>query len=730
VIGAARASAGSSSIPCSRQSSSGARDIAVGQLHLHEREDAAAHHEAGVGERVLGVGLGFGKLSAAPADGRPRVRRLGEGDRRALAARAVEHAVERLSRLHEPAGARERRDRADIEQGVGPRLVVPRGAREGARRQVPGAIRPACDDLAACQRGDEEALPGGRRRAGIRGEAGRGGPDRLERGERALPRAEPGGLDAQAKLPLLLRQRPSHRGEHGDRLVAAVGELQRERKLQRGGAGGGRLVQPLERVPQIVRGGRELARLQLGGAQLVAERRHELAGRRLAQRALQVADRHFRGTAPARLPGRLAQHVDRFRVPAGVGLLQVQRDALGRGPARPQQRGGPRVGARALARREVGGDTRAHERMHEGERSAGREDPCRRKRIGRLACLREVGTGHLGREREVDVVAEDRHGTRERPGGGREPAQPRQRGTADRARALLLDEAGVRVGGDERAGGELAGELLQQERVAARRAPACLHEARPGPRAERELEHMADAGRAERGGVYELHDRVGGEAVDHVAHVTGPRRPAGRHERRRQPVEPLRHVGEPAQRRRVGPLQVVHDHEQRHTRREVRGQPVEPVQRRPRIGRMALGEHRLGQRGGAREQLRGTRLAQRRLEQLPHDGEGEVALKLRAAGGEHPDVGAGLLARGCEQPRLADARRPLHQHAGALPGARRGQCALERRQLPLTLGRRSLDWGRHARSLRGGSVRGHGSGGKSGATPRGRAAGARGYCSG
>ena len=121
---------------------------------------------------------------------------------------------------------------------------------------------------------------------------------------------------------------------------------------------------------------------------------------------------------------------------------------------------------------------------------------------------------------------------------------------------------------------------------------------------------------------------------------------------------------------------------------EIGAQPVQTVQDR---------ERRLGPRGEATARAvvpgQGQRsrrpvrprpaaarsapprgLRQGRLEQLAHDAEGELALELGAAGGEHlHPAGLGAAPGGGEQRGLADAGRALNDHQAPGPRAAAGQ---------------------------------------------------------
>ena len=144
-------------------------------------------------------------------------------------------------------------------------------------------------------------------------------------------------------------------------------------------------------------------------------------------------------------------------------------------------------------------------------------------------------------------------------------------------------------------------------------------------------------------------------------------------------------VQEP-QRRSIGPVRVIDGEQQRSALGEVRRQPVEPVQRRKGAIRRRCGGGYGPQHAGAHcrrpfEERRpnvGPCSVQRRLEQLPHDAVGEVALEVVTSRnqGLHPSVQRERADR-ADELRLADARRPLQDDdlsgPGTSPPDRRGR---------------------------------------------------------
>ena len=155
----------------------------------------------------------------------------------------------------------------------------------------------------------------------------------------------------------------------------------------------------------------------------------------------------------------------------------------------------------------------------------------------------------------------------------------------------------------------------------------------------------------------------------------------------RQPVDPRRQVGQPAQGRRVRPLRVVDRKQQRRPRGQVGGEPVQPVHGGVRhVGRGWLGavENRPRPARRAVKQrvpLAGTRRRTHRFQQLPDDAIGKTLLKGQTARGQGPhSLRVGGRGRGAENGGLADSRGPPDNDHGAVSlgrgrdgGRRRGK---------------------------------------------------------
>ena len=174
------------------------------------------------------------------------------------------------------------------------------------------------------------------------------------------------------------------------------------------------------RLGEVLGGGRPSER-RLGGAELGQHLGTELGGRRLLERALEIADGGLRGAGLARGGAEL---LDDPLVASGMPEQQVRRDSLDVGALGVQQPRRIEVAAGALEQRDVLLDRVLDERVHEPQRLAREHDLDARERVGR-------GRGRIDRESrqrcrapERDVVAEDR----DRPGQRRrrraEPPDP------------------------------------------------------------------------------------------------------------------------------------------------------------------------------------------------------------------------------------------------------------------------------------------------------------------
>ena len=308
--------------------------------------------------------------------------------------------------------------------------------------------------------------------------------------------------------------------------------------------------------------------------------------------------RDVRRALGQRAPARARQDLRRPRVVRRLGREQVRGDDAVQRAVRVQQPRRLAVQARALGA-QVGLHRLAHHRVHEAR--VLRVDQVR---VGERAQLpRRLGLAELGERRDArEARRVPEHGGRagdgERRGGeradagrdrraarscGRRRPRRRGRGTAPRC-SSSVSSSGL-------------------PRVVSKHA---VHERRLG--VELGLHERGDARLGERLRAVQARHRRGREPVQQRllgARLGGPRADRQQH---RQVLHPARERVQEAQARRVRPVRVVDHDQQRLLGRQVRREPVEPVQRRVRRvlrrPRVRGGEHRLGEPRGAREQPR------------------------------------------------------------------------------------------------------------------------------
>ena len=412
------------------------------------------------------------------------------------------------------------------------------------------------------------------------------------------------------------------------------------------------------RLAEVPRGERTVDEA-LGEAEPVEQLRALDVLERLFGRTAEVGGCSVRVALGQRAVGCLAERRDPELDRPRPRQQQVRGDLLGRSVRLGEQRCRRGVLALALCAVQLGVDRGPHDRVHEGEVAFDAQQPVPRKRRGGVRGELGVDAGERRRVGQPHVVAEDGDRLRER---GCLDGQPRQ-SKADRARdglgADLVHALRVlRLRRDPLARKRVE-ERAEEQRVAAGRLVARVGELDVDVARER----LADQrrGRVQRQRLRADHDRT--RVADHLGderllvRLGGRARPDDDEDR--QSLEPARGVAQPAKRCGVAPVQVVDGEQQRLARREVSGEPEEPVQRRERVVRKSLRvaqpplvEERRGERGGAREQLlallsRGER--EHGLEELANDAERELVLPLAAARGQHPHP-----RRGRERARLAD----------------------------------------------------------------------------
>ena len=328
------------------------------------------------------------------------------------------------------------------------------------------------------------------------------------------------------------------------------------------------------------------------------------------------------------------------------------------------------MGQAEIDRRLQLGDRRADQRVAEPQRARVVEQVGRRE-LGRgPARDLDVELRERGGERELAAVAEHGHRRRQRSGALTERRQPPRDAPPD-----ALDPRGhdrVRVGLVE-----LGQHLLDQQRVAARRAQAGLDERRPRLGAEPPRGEHADRATRQRRRRECL--GVGRDRLQHDPILARQRAPRGDDHGHGQFPQAPPEIGQEPQAGLVHPLCIVHEQQQRPLRREVGHEPVQPVQHRePRVGgrqrrrgRCRQAERRGGERRGSLQPAgRGA------FEQLADGAEAELPLQLAAGRGEHRQLarerGGVAQERGLADPRRAlDDREPAAALRGA--GDQRGQ---------------------------------------------------------
>ena len=230
-----------------------------------------------------------------------------------------------------------------------------------------------------------------------------------------------------------------------------------------------------------------------------------------------------------------------------------------------------------------------------------------------------VELGEDGRVAELGAVAEHRRGHREPPRLGRQSREPQRHRARDRLGPDLAHLRGVLGRRREALAVHRVENRAQEERVAAGGRVAGDHEGLF--RLDRELRprQLGDRCHAERGRPDHERSRVGDQLRQQVDLHALLGRAQAQHDEQRQPFEAPREIREPAQSRRIGPVEVV-DHDRGRTAGgQVGGEPVEPVQHRERNiagrgpGQLVVAEEPLREARGARHHLsRSSRLSDAR----------------------------------------------------------------------------------------------------------------------
>jgi len=422
------------------------------------------------------------------------------------------------------------------------------------------------------------------------------------------------------------------------------------------------------------------------GRALAAARGGRVGGTCTPHRVLRARARRAPRRADARRP------TDRRRARSRAGAARAQR----RSRVLRKELRCAFVACRAPRRRQLVVDRRAHDRVDELQRVPVAQDRHRGQGVRGLRGDLAVELGKRRGVAQLGALAEHRDGTRELVGGATHPPQTGGRRARDRLRRDLLDAACGRVLGDDAVGLEDPQQLLQQERVAARRdvtGTRKLLRARTGKLLfdEHHRRRLAEKARAQHGADKRgLRDR--GQPLARTLTDTG-----GVDDQDRELADAAREIRQERDRRIVGPMGVVDRDQQRLLDRQICRQPVQAVQ--DRAGIRAGTARRRGGRQDRRCEARGirqpalaiapVRRRQRALEELAYDAVRELALELAAARSQHTHAGnVRRLTRMSQQRCLANPCLALDRNDRPLPVNGRGDGVLELLELARALEQR------------------------------------------
>ena len=267
-------------------------------------------------------------------------------------------------------------------------------------------------------------------------------------------------------------------------------------------------------------------------------------------------------------------------------------------------------------------------------------------------------------------AAEDRQCPGQAAGALAELADPPQHRPGDRFRRQALHVRPC-VPATRRA--QCSGQGFEQERVPAGAGVARLAQLRIRLFTEPLPQECGGRLAAERPQPQRRARRAGTQLVQHPRLVRAAAH--GEQQGDWQAVDPGREMREPAQRRHIRPVRVIHGDHQRTARRQVRGQPVQAVhgcERNVVLDRSGTGpvEHARGEPGRAvqeRVPLPGPGRDADRLDELADDAIRKAALQGQPAGGQDPRAELTRAGAGrAEQGGLADPGGSFHQHEGAV----------------------------------------------------------------
>ncbi|CAA9489546.1 MAG: hypothetical protein AVDCRST_MAG13-1670 [uncultured Solirubrobacteraceae bacterium] len=567
-------------------------------------------------------------------------------------------------------------------------------------RIVPGRPLGEGPDLGCRPAGQGRPQRQLRQEPGVLGQAPRRGGGDHRRQQRlrtpAQGHLQGGRRQVLPEDPLVGRMLRPEVGEHeveglrGPEVVAAREARPGQRRVRR-------------RPGPRVRGERERRLDAVLGPGVVAA---DLRGGELQQQARSLRRLRWLGERPPQHPHRgsgiplgqhdvrrLPQRPDRRCPAVRPGGQEVRGDLDPGAPVLGQELGGGPVGGGAREGRQVGVDRPGDQGVREAQRLAGLQDVAGREGVGGLLGRRRLDLRKTRDAVQHGAVAED-------GGGGGDPArrlsqapEPGEHRLEDRCRDQALHVGHRSRGGRRPGGAEGAGELGQEERVAAGHPRARLHElGRGGPQLVGH--HGPDAGHAQGGGDQHLPLGMLADPVEHVLAGAVLARPHGEHDGDREVLHARRKVRQEGRRGRVRPLDVVDRQQQRPdggAGRQVDRQPVQPPHDRvavlgPRSRRVhdAGGERRLP--GEQPRPLVPRRGSDRTRQQPPGDRPRHALLALERPRGRHVDPGAAGEGGGQgQQPGLADPGRALDDDQAARAAAGPPQRVLQHPALPVAL---------------------------------------------
>ncbi len=282
-----------------------------------------------------------------------------------------------------------------------------------------------------------------------------------------------------------------------------------------------------------------------------AEKTKELAEigrrRRLFECTAQEADGDVARAPPQRAVGRAPQRPDDEGVARRLDLLEVDGDLLGLGAGRREHLGRPAVGLGTLRPGDVVVDDGAHHRMGELERQVRPQHVRARERCGGVRRGVHAESGEGGGVLELRAPTEDGHRPRERRRLGRDARQSQRHRAGHRLRPDREDPRRLRRGRLHALAAERVEQRLEEERIAAGRLLARVHELGRRLDAERLAREERRRVAAERVWPDGARGRVAEDLDDELLVPALTRRPRRDDDAQRQAVEPALQVGDPAE---------------------------------------------------------------------------------------------------------------------------------------------------------------------------------------